>query len=194
MPWQAEVSLHGVEEEAGVAVHWAKAKIALLLDQRRSGAAGDEVRRAVIDVAIEHHLVSPYTSLVAVDVTPVRPAGEGLESHAMETNLPDGWDYTSVFGLGQGATAAPLHLALGLSAIALAALLWVCANGRPRPSQSRRAASAADRARGRPPHPALSPRRGRGARVGKYLSSVERQLISRRDDSSLSPAEGERVG
>ena len=89
------------------------------------------MRRAVIEVAIEHHLVSPYTSLVAVDVTPARPAGEGIQSHALETNLPEGWDYTSVFGLGQGATPAALHLALGVAALALAALSYACATGRP---------------------------------------------------------------
>jgi len=67
--------------------------------------------------------VSRYTSLVAVDVTPVRPDDARLWTHALETNLPEGWDYTAVFGLGQGATPAPLHLALGLGALLLAAAL-----------------------------------------------------------------------
>ncbi|MGH7305396.1 MAG: hypothetical protein ACRELZ_19095, partial [Candidatus Rokuibacteriota bacterium] len=69
----------------------------------------------------------PYTSLVAVDVTPVRPGDASLESHALKTNLPHGWDYTAVFGLGQGATDAPLHLTVGLVALLLAAALAAAA-------------------------------------------------------------------
>jgi Ca-activated chloride channel family protein len=74
----------------------------------------------VLELAQAFHLVSPYTSLVAVDVTPVRPGSEDLHTLALETNLPHGWDYTAVFGLGQGATAGPLDLALGLAALLLA--------------------------------------------------------------------------
>jgi Ca-activated chloride channel homolog len=143
-PWETEVPLREVAEDAGVAVHWARAKIGALLDTRRSGAPDDDVRRAVIELALDHHLVSQYTSLVALDVTPARPAGEGLESHALETNLPDGWDYTTVFGLGQGATAAPLHLALGLSALALAGLAFAWA-GRGAPVVVMRRARGAGR-------------------------------------------------
>jgi Ca-activated chloride channel family protein len=65
--------------------------------------------------------VSPYTSLVAVDVTPARPADAPLTWHAPATNLPHGWEYEAVFGTGQGATAAPLHLVVGLAALLLAA-------------------------------------------------------------------------
>jgi len=60
---------------------------------------------------------------VAVDVTPVRPGDESLQTHALETNLPHGWDYTAVFGLGQGATDGPVHLTFGLVALLLAAAL-----------------------------------------------------------------------
>ena len=121
--WERELSLQSSEGGVGLAAHWARARIAAVLDQRQSGAYDDEVRAAVVQLALAHHLVSPYTSLVAVDVTPVRPGHEALHSHALKTNLPDGWDYTAVFGLGQGATEAPVHLALGLAALLLAAWL-----------------------------------------------------------------------
>jgi len=122
--WEHELPLHEAADGAGLSVHWARAKIAALLDTRRGGSHEDDVRHAVIDVALRHHLVSPYTSLVAVDVTPIRPGGESLDSHALETNLPHGWDHTAVFGLGQGATAGPLHIALGLCALTLGAGLY----------------------------------------------------------------------
>ena len=120
--WERALPLHPAGEGAGLSSHWASAKIATLLDRRRTGTAEDEIRRSVLDLALTFHLVSPYTSLVAVDVTPVRPGDQSLESHALETNLPDGWDYTAVFGLGQGATDAPVHLIIGLFACLLAAL------------------------------------------------------------------------
>ena len=61
--------------------------------RRCSTAAGrasteDEVRPAVLELALEHHLVSPYTSLVAVDVTPVRPGDEALTSHPLADESP----------------------------------------------------------------------------------------------------------
>jgi len=120
--WERAMELHPAGEGAGLSSHWASAKIATLLDRRRTGTAEDEIRRSVLDLALTFHLVSPYTSLVAVDVTPVRPGNQSLESHALKTNLPDGWDYTAVFGLGQGATDAPVHLIIGLFACLLAAL------------------------------------------------------------------------
>jgi Ca-activated chloride channel family protein len=119
--WQSEVPVHTATPGAGLAVHWARAKIATLVDQRRAAGAPDDLRHTVIALALRHHLVSPYTSLVAVDVTPARPADAPLTWHAPATNLPHGWEYEAVFGTGQGATAAPLHLVVGLAALLLAA-------------------------------------------------------------------------
>src|SRR5262249_58097023 len=90
---------------------------------KRAGTPDDSIRQAVIDVALEHHLVSPYTSLVAVDVTPARPDGADLATHALETNVPAGWDYPALLGFGQGATDAPLHILVRLSLLLAAAAL-----------------------------------------------------------------------
>jgi len=46
------VTLHQAEAGAGLAVQWARAKIDALLDARTAGAAADDVRLAVIDVAL----------------------------------------------------------------------------------------------------------------------------------------------
>ena len=121
--WERVVALHPAGESAGLSSYWAGGKIAALLDRRRTGTPEDEIRRPVLELALTHHLVTPYTSLVAVDVTPVRPADQSLESHVLKTNLPDGWDYTAVFGLGQGATDAPAHLLYGLIACLVAGAL-----------------------------------------------------------------------
>jgi Ca-activated chloride channel family protein len=121
-PWEQKVTLHAAEPGAGLSVHWGRALIAALLDRRHAGVSEEETRTAVIRVALEHHLVSAYTSLVAVDVTPARPGNAPLGSHAMKTNLPHGWEYTAVFGMGQGATPGPLHVVLGLALLGLAAI------------------------------------------------------------------------
>jgi Ca-activated chloride channel family protein len=122
MPWEQSIALHAAEPGAGLHVHWGRALIGALLDRRHAGVAEDDTRTAVIRVALEHHLVSAYTSLIAVDVTPARPGDAALESHALATNLPHGWEYTAVFGMGQGATPGPLHVVLGLALLALAAV------------------------------------------------------------------------
>ena len=42
----------------------------------------------------------------------------------MKTNLAHGWDYEHVFGLPQTATAAPVHLLVGMVCMILALLVW----------------------------------------------------------------------
>ena len=98
-------------------------KIAALMDQQRYGQDESATRQAVLDVALTHHLVSKYTSLVAVDVTPVRPLDRSLQTHAMKTNLPNGQDYQAIFGLPQTATSGQLQILLGLAALIAAWLM-----------------------------------------------------------------------
>ena len=118
--WAQDVPLHRMTPESGLSVQWAREKIAALMESRRTGVSAEEVRQAVVAVALEHHLVSAYTSLVAVDVTPVR-RDEALNTHEIELNAPDGW---AVAGTGQGATPAPVHLALGTLALLMAAACY----------------------------------------------------------------------
>ena len=113
-------------------VLWARAKIASLVDSLRDGAREDDVREAVVDVALAHHLVSKYTSLVAVDKTPVRPVDADLKSGAVPTNLPEGWEYDKVFGeLPQGATDSRWNLLAGFLALLLASGLYRSARRAP---------------------------------------------------------------
>ena len=122
--WEAGFALTAGTEETGIHKLWARKKIAGLMDRLREGADRDEVRREVVAVALPHRLVSAYTSLVAVDVTPTRPAGTPVVPGVVPTNLPAGADYEKIFGkLPQGATPMPLYLALGLSCLALALLV-----------------------------------------------------------------------
>ena len=123
-PWSTNLNLAKAEAGHGLGVLWARAKIKSLLDALRQGASADQVKAEVVAIAVEHHLASKYTSLVAVDRTPVRPADAALKGGAMPTNLPEGWNYEAVFGeLPRGATDSDWHLLLAAVGLALALAL-----------------------------------------------------------------------
>jgi Ca-activated chloride channel family protein len=123
--WQARVPLAAAEGDNALSVLWARERIGALMDHLRGGAPEAEIREAVLKLALEHHLVSRYTSLVAVDRTPVRSAEARLKSSGIPTNLPEGWTYEGVVGeLPRGATSLRFDLLAGLLLLLLAALLW----------------------------------------------------------------------
>jgi Ca-activated chloride channel family protein len=97
-PWHANLTLGDAASASGVSVLWARDRIDDLIHSGRRGEDPQVIRSAVIETALHHHLVSKYTSLVAVDVTPSRPDGTPLASHKLPHNLPHGWDFDKVFG------------------------------------------------------------------------------------------------
>ena len=124
--WSSKFDLGRAHEGKGMGVIWARRKIESLTDSLHEGADKEKVREAVVDVALKHHLVTRYTSLVAVDVTPARPDAEPLDSQALPANLPQGWTHEGVFGsLPRTGTPAGLHLVLALLAGVLAFILYV---------------------------------------------------------------------
>ncbi|WP_177418075.1 marine proteobacterial sortase target protein [endosymbiont of Lamellibrachia barhami] len=113
--WQRRIPLRGGGDQTGVHLLWARANIAELMAQRNRGRPEPDVRKAVLEVALKHRLVSRYTSLIAVDKTPTRQLEEMLKTKPMPTNLPHGWTANKVFGrMPQTATPASLHLLIGL--------------------------------------------------------------------------------
>ncbi len=119
--WSTSVMLSVRKESAGINRLWARRKIAALMEDRVRGIPEDEIRSQVLEVALAHHLVSKYTSLVAVDVTPSRPEDAALKSGAVPTNLPAGWQHEKVIGqLPKGATPGRFYLLTALLALVLA--------------------------------------------------------------------------
>lgn len=113
--WSSDIPLEIGSERAGVHRLWARRKIAALMDDKARGVSEERIRDQVLDVALDHQLVSKYTSLVAVDVTPTRPAGKNLKTAVVPTNLPAGWRPEMVFGaMPSGGTAGRLHLLIAL--------------------------------------------------------------------------------
>lgn len=112
--WEARIALRQSASGQGIALLWAREKIASLMDALREGTPEDEVRARVIELATTHRLVTKYTSFVAVDKTPAREATEALKLAAIPTLLPEGWEYDRVFGeLPQGATDSRFALLSG---------------------------------------------------------------------------------
>ena len=117
--WETTQSLLDARPRSGITVHWAREKIAQLMDQQTQQKDKTLLQQTILDLAIKHHLVSRYTSLVAVDVTPVRSAAQRLHTHALKTNLPHGMQYEAIFGWPQTSTPATLYLLVGT------VMLWV---------------------------------------------------------------------
>lgn len=129
--WSHSVTAHA-DSLPGIAELWARRKIEYLIDSRVDGIDEALIRKSVVDVALAHHLVSPYTSLVAVDHTPARASGT-IEHRALANMTPAG---NVVAGLPQTATAAPLYRWLGLVLLAIAAFSSVGAYVTRRPLAS----------------------------------------------------------
>jgi Ca-activated chloride channel family protein len=123
--WQADLSIGQGESRSGVAALWARGKIEHLLDEQRRGAPETEVRQAVVDTALAHHLVSKYTSLVAVDKTPVRPDSEGLTREQVPNLLPYGQSHEAIFGFPATATPATLYRWQGFGLILAGFLVFL---------------------------------------------------------------------
>ena len=98
-PWEVTLPIAKAANGRGISKLWARRKIADFEVASTLGTmTADDANKAILGVALEHQIVSTQTSLVAVDKTPKRPAGERLTRADVPLNLPAGWNYDSVFG------------------------------------------------------------------------------------------------
>jgi len=123
--WASYHALSGGGAAAGIHALWARRRIAAWMDSRVSGVDEARIRHEVLALALRHRLVSPYTSLVAVDRTPRRDPGENTHRHDVALRLPAGWSAHKVLGqLPATATPAALFGTLSLVALLAAIGLW----------------------------------------------------------------------
>jgi len=133
--WTMELPLESDEDHPGIGALWARARITALHDEERRGADPALIRKAVVDTALSHHLVSKYTSLVAVDKTPVRAAGDPLAREQVPNLLPYGQSMNAIFGFPATATNAAVLQRRGL--VLLTAALFLLVAGTLRRSSNR---------------------------------------------------------
>ena len=104
--WKTSHRTRNASKAEGLSVLWARQKIADLEESRFDRQTAVKIDGEILKTALEHHLVSRLTSLVAVDITPARPIGDQLVSSHIPTQLPDGWDFAKLKG-----TAPPVQTA-----------------------------------------------------------------------------------
>lgn len=115
--WAKSLPLDRAVNVSGIARLWAQRKIESLEQSIEQGANADAVREQVLQLAIEHHLISAYTSLIAVEQTPVRNLSADLISRRVANGQPAG-----SLAYASTATTAPLQMLIGLILLLLAAL------------------------------------------------------------------------
>jgi Ca-activated chloride channel family protein len=123
--WATELPLDAPRDSEGVAALWARARIGQLLDEERRGGDAAALRASILETALTHHLVSKYTSLIAVDKTPVRPASDPLSSEQVANLMPYGQSTNAIFGFPATATGAPARRLMGAAWLLSAFLLYV---------------------------------------------------------------------
>ncbi|GAB4369893.1 MAG: marine proteobacterial sortase target protein [Kiloniellaceae bacterium] len=100
--WQQRLPLGGLPQAPGVAAVWARAKLTQIEDGLYRVQDNDIDRTAIraeaLALALEHRLVTRYTSLVAIDEAVARPQDADLKSGEIARDLPAGWDAGKVFG------------------------------------------------------------------------------------------------
>lgn len=96
--WQRSLNLETAQTGKGIGKLWARSKIADIEAERirKAGLATTseayiKAKDDIVALALEHHLVSPHTSLVAVDTTVSRTAGEKLNRRNIPLMVPAGW-------------------------------------------------------------------------------------------------------
>jgi Ca-activated chloride channel family protein len=96
-----EFPVHTAGSGRGIASDFAARKVASmqsLYDERAlTGREQKELRQMIVNTALEHGLVSDFTSLVAVDERPLRPDDAELRGIVRRAPLPENWQLPAVF-------------------------------------------------------------------------------------------------
>ena len=113
--WEQTIDLHGAKKAKGIATYWARQKIESLIDSASLNNTAENkarLREHVVAVALKHHLVSPYTSLVAVEEIVSRPDELALKKDSVPQLLPKG-STAKMARFPQTATSSQLYMLAG---------------------------------------------------------------------------------
>ncbi len=107
----------------GIGSLWAKAAIEGHLDRKILGVAEEEIRAAVLPIALKHQLLSPYTSFVAVEQQPSRPGAIKSRDRAVPNLRPHGQS-PQLHSWPGTATGLEGHALYGFFALLIACVFW----------------------------------------------------------------------
>lgn len=118
--WQQQVAMNIDDTAGGIDMLWARAGIAALLDDKVMGADPSDIRKKVTRLGLEHRLVTPYTSFVAVEQSVSRMPGQsGLAHQAVANQVASGQQVAAVMLPGT-ATRSALSMLVGSTLLLLA--------------------------------------------------------------------------
>ena len=127
-PWRITVDGRDAEDRPGVHVLWARRKLGALVDTiRTTGDPDGKAIEAATALALDHHLVSPYTSLVAVEQIPSRHGHARWVQKGVPTPVASDSAPPLAVRFAQGATPAAWQLGTGAAGLVLA---WAVARAR----------------------------------------------------------------
>jgi Ca-activated chloride channel family protein len=121
--WVHQVSITQVSEQSGLSKLWARERITDMSRQLQFGGDREQLRISILDLALRYHLVSEFTSLVAIDTALVRPPGSPGHVEQAPTSAPTG-SYWATTGFAKTATPADLLLLCGLLSIMFGCLVF----------------------------------------------------------------------
>jgi Ca-activated chloride channel family protein len=136
-PFEQEIpfAAESAQFHPGITTLWARQLVDERMDAWRRAAEGDEreqVRLAVVDHAVRYHLVTRFTSLVAVEEVVANPDGT-LRQARVPTELPSGWKMEAVVGENPVGGTADLFLeALGAALLCAGLCLMAALRARER--------------------------------------------------------------
>lgn len=128
-PWSSSLAIKKGAEKTAIAKVWARDKIRHLMDSRVGGNPIEEIKNEIVATALKYHLVSQYTSLVAVEEKVSRPENARLQQLDVAKKLPHGMQLSSIYG-GGAKTATPASLLTLLGVICLSISLALFLYGR----------------------------------------------------------------
>ncbi|MFT5234941.1 MAG: Ca-activated chloride channel family protein [Shewanella sp.] len=108
--WQESVSLKEREAALGLDLIWARKHISAL-ELSKGGVNEQRVKQQITALALNYHLVSAHTSLVAIELTPARDSAITPKNATVLSAIPFGW--TPPGSLPQTGTASRLYILIG---------------------------------------------------------------------------------
>jgi Ca-activated chloride channel family protein len=122
-PWKTSILLKNGANQAGIGVLFGRRKVESWMNRRVTGTDEEQVSQAIVELGFDYHLVTRYTSLVAVDVTPIR------EVNDPDSQRPPG--QPSLI-LARTATSSIGQILLGLMLLIVFLILFRPGSGRSR--------------------------------------------------------------
>jgi len=127
--FKAKLNLVEIKQGDSISRIWARQKIkSLLLYKNSPNKTAQDTKQQVLDLALKHHILSPYTAFVAVDSGPISEkeiANKAKETHRVEGMRPAGWTMASKgITLPQTDGQSRMKILFGFILLLLVAAYW----------------------------------------------------------------------